>query len=87
MINFNIYVNNLKQLQIGGCYFHWLRALDHNIEAKGLGYLKRKSTLFSHFLKLLKAIPFVPPHAVEDALLDVLGWLDQRRNVRKFDQL
>ena len=46
--------SNMYYFQIGGCLFHFYRALDTNIISKHLASLRNKNRRFNFALKLLK---------------------------------
>ena len=58
------YILNCFFLQLHGCYFHLMKAWQRYMKSHKLAALQYKSGAFHHIVKLVHALPFVPPDKV-----------------------
>jgi len=68
-------------VKICGCIFHWSRAVDNHITAKGLKPLREASTTFSKGVKLLKALAYCPKSSIIRAYKEVVEFFAVNKEV------
>ena len=74
-------------IAVKGCHFHHTESIWRQIQREGLTRQYRVDEGFKNFIKGLFAIPFLPPHEVEDGYNEFIASAASRRTTERYPRL